>query len=462
MDFPLVTPAFTAAWPETNATPLYRLAVANPTTPGAEVPNAAPFTSPHTPDVSLVSDTCAICHRAHVAQGPALLTSAAPQSALCFACHDGSGSNLDTKAQFTDPAVPVNDEATRSYYRHDAVTVTAPPNVHTLAKEDEFGGVSNRHSECGDCHNTHNATTGVSTQTTTGWTVAGRQAAVSGVSVANGASGVAPAYTLLDGTAGFQPDREYQVCFKCHSGFTTLNSNVGQPASRHVLDKGIELNPGLPTDTASYHPVEAAGRNATTQMTWSLSNTSPFKQWNFTTASTVRCVNCHGDPRKYDAATPPPAGSDLAAHTSQYRGLLIQNYRDRVLKSPDDGYDAVDFALCYVCHAEAPFRSSTSSNTVFDDHDLHVSAILGLGPGGTSIDTPGEGGGNAICAECHFRIHGTALSYNAADRSNPRLVNFAPNVKPFGTALAPAFTKTTTGGTCTLSCHGEDHVSAHY
>ena len=127
MDFPLVTPAFAAAWPESNAIPHYRLALALPTTPGTAVPNAAPFTSPHLPDVSLVSDTCAICHRAHAAQGPNLLTSAAPQSAMCFTCHDGTGSNLATKVQFDN--APANDPVTRSYYRHDATVV--PPRTRS-------------------------------------------------------------------------------------------------------------------------------------------------------------------------------------------------------------------------------------------------------------------------------------------------------------------------------------------
>jgi predicted CXXCH cytochrome family protein len=450
VDFPLVTPnMIAAAWPESNATTRYRLAIAVPTTPNAQAALSAPFTSIHTPDVSLVSDTCATCHRTHVSQGGALLTRASPQSSVCFTCHDGVGSNLNTKAQYTDAAVPANDAATRSYYRHDATVTT----THTLAQDNEFGGVSNRHSECGDCHNPHNATDALSTQTTTGWTVAGQNTAISGVSV-NIAAGSAPTYTLLDGTAGLQPDREHQVCLKCHSGFTTLNSNTGQPASRYVLDKAVELNPA----NASYHPVEAAGTNATTQMTWSLSNTSPFKQWNFTTGGTVRCVNCHGDPRKYSATTPPSAGSDLAPHTSQYRGILLQNYRDRVLKSPTEAYAAADFALCFVCHAEEPYRSSTPTNTVFGDHDLHISANAGEGPGGTSIDTPGEGGGNALCAECHFRIHGTALAYNAGDRSNSRLVNFSPNVTPFNGVLR----FDAAAQSCTLVCHGKSHDNEGY
>ncbi len=461
VDFPLVTPTLAAAaWPEANAAPRYRLAIAAPAAPGADPTLNAPFTSPHVPDASLVSDTCAVCHRAHVAQSTSLLAESAPQATMCFTCHDGTGSSLATKTQFADAAVPANDAATRSYYLHDAVTEPVAPNTHSLATDNEFGGVANRHSQCADCHNSHNANSDLSTQTTTGWTVPGQQLAVSGVSVANGAAGTAPAYAFLAGTAGNQPTREYEICLKCHSGFTTLNSNTGQPPSQFMLDKAVELNPGLATDTASYHPVEAPGRNATAPMAWSLANSSPYKLWNFTTGGTVRCVNCHGDPRKFNTATPPAAGSDLAPHASQYRGILIQSYRDRVLKSPDEPYDGADFALCYVCHAEQPYRSSTSANTAFRDHDLHVSSNAGEGPGGTDIDIPGQGGGNALCAECHFRTHGTAEAYNAGDRANSGLVNFAPNVEPLNGVLK--FTKTANGGSCTLVCHGKPHDNEGY
>ena len=478
MDGPQVMAAFAgAAWPEPGATPLYRLAVAIPTTPTPQYPlYAGAFTSPHAPDVSLVSDTCAICHRAHVAQGPNLLAEPAPQAAMCFTCHDdaSSGSDLNTQAQF--PVGALENSAgtigvTRSeYFRHDATSTSAPIR-HTLAQDDEFGGVLNRHAECADCHNAHNATPTASVQWSDGWSVSGRQAAISGVSVVNGPAGSAPTYTLLNGTAGSQPDREYQICFKCHSGYTTLPASDGTFPSTWALDKAIELNPGDASSNTdgSYHPVEAPGKNRTAQMTASLAGTSPYKQWNFTTGSTVRCVNCHGDPRKWDPTIQPngaaetAAGDDLAPHSSQFRGLLIQNYRDRELK-PGSGtgsaYAAADFALCFVCHAEAPFAGSDDTNTSFDDHEKHVRGISGEGPGGTNIDLAGQGGGNAICAECHFRIHGTALAYNPGDRSNSRLVNFSPNVTASGGVIR--FTKSGSGGSCTLVCHGENHNNEGY
>src|SRR5665811_2207579 len=99
------------------------------------------------------------------------------------------------------------------------------PSTHTRSDLDEFGGVSNRHSECADCHNSHKARSTDSTQSADGWDASGRLDGVSGVSVVNGAAGTAPTYTFLSGvtnpaTSVYPVTREYQLCFKCHSGFT--------------------------------------------------------------------------------------------------------------------------------------------------------------------------------------------------------------------------------------------------
>ncbi len=355
------------------------------------------------------------------------------------------------------PAVPPNDPTTRSYFSHDALVDPAAPNTHSLSTTDEFAAASNRHSVCTDCHNAHNASAAASTETTTGWTLSGAQMAISGVAVTNGVAGAAPTYAFLDGGAGQQPTREYEICLKCHSGFTNLGSNVGQPPSRWVLDKAVELNPV----NASYHPVEAAGTNGTAAMALSLAGTSPYKQWDFATGSTIRCVSCHGDPTKLSLTNPPPAGADLAPHASTNRGILIQGYRDRVLKSSGEPYAAADAALCLVCHAEEGLVSSFSPATNFRLHQEHLAGIGGKGSGSTDIDTPGAGQGNAVCAECHFRIHGTALAYQAGDTQNARLVNFAPDVQPLGGTLSWALTSTG-GGTCTLTCHGYAHASKTY
>ncbi len=413
----------------------------------------ATFTSPHT-NYTLTTDACATCHRSHVSQGPALLPSAAPRAPLCFSCHNGSGSNLDIQTQYLDPELPANDPTTRSTYSHDALGV---PTNHSLSSVDEFGGRLERHSECADCHNSHNSTATDATQTVTGWTVSGREAGISGVSVTNGEAATAPAYAFLDGTVSAKPTHEYELCFKCHSGFTILPSNADppQPASRWYLDKGIEFNPA----NAAFHPIEAPGKNTSTAMANSLSGTSPYKQWNFTTGSTIRCANCHADARAFGGQTPAQPGSALESHASTVRGILRQPYRDRVLKSSNETYAAADFALCFQCHAEEPFTNQSSSATNFRLHEEHVTGLAGKGNGGTDIDTAGAGQGNAICAECHFRIHSSALRVGTQG-AYPGLINFAPNVQPYGGTLSWA--ARTGGGTCTLVCHGKDHDGKSY
>jgi Doubled CXXCH motif (Paired_CXXCH_1) len=468
LDFPLVTPGVIAAtWGNPGGLPVYRLAVAVPGAPDAQPQLGAPDLSPHETSPSLDSDTCAQCHSAHTASSSPLLSasgstppgstsyllpsltgvgsmalsataSSSPSDAICLTCHDGNGASSKVQSP-TAAAISAVDQSSSEYFSHDAA--------------------SDATLQCATCHNPHIATGAPAIQTATGWTIAGAQLSVSGSVALNGNAGTTPTYTIQDGSAGHQPTREYELCLKCHTG-EAVASNAGQPPSRYQLDKGIELNPA----NYSYHPVEGAGRNTTAAMALSLAGTSPYKMWNFTTDGTVRCVNCHADSSKYSSTTAPAAGSDLAPHSSQYRGILIQNYRDRVLKSSGEAYAAADSALCLVCHAEEGFVSNASgAPTNFRLHQEHLTGLAGKGNGGTDIDTPGAGQGNAICAECHFRIHGTALAYQVGDRSNTRLVNFAPNVLPEGATGTLKWTATGVGtGTCTLTCHGYDHVAKSY
>ena len=437
--------------------PVYRLDVAAFRRSSTPVTQAyallgplAGFASPHTA-YALTSDACAACHASHTAQSALLLREPAPQATLCFSCHDGTGAVANTKAEYTDPTVPANDAATSSWYSHPATSASAA--AHVNDREDEFGGRLERHAACADCHQPHNADGALSVETIAGWTASGALKGASGVSVANGVAGSAPAYTLNPASA-----LEYQLCFKCHSGFTQLPAQDPAHPSRWALDKAVELNPA----NLSYHPVEAAGTNQTTAMAASLAGTSPYKLWAFQTTSTVRCSNCHGDSRQATPATPPQPGARLAPHAVKNQGLLMASYRTGELKLSSEGYQAADFALCYQCHAEEPFVD-TSGDAVaasnFRFHGLHTSAIAGEGTGGLDIDGDGDGQGNAICAECHFRIHGTTEAVDG-QVDTARLVNFSPNVQPRLGRIEWA--GGATGGSCTLVCHGKNHTGVTY
>jgi len=437
--------------------PLYKLEPPRPLAAGAfaALPQAElgplgpiAFTSPHL-DFSLTGDSCAACHNAHTAQGPLLLQAGTPESNLCFRCHDGTGADSDIQAQYTDPTVPANDPSTSSWYSHPATS----PSDHATDREDEFGGTLDRHAACADCHQPHLADGTVPTQTTAGWTASGPIMGASGVSVVNGAAGTSPTYAWNPTST-----LEYELCFKCHSGFTQLPANDPAHPSRWALDKSIELNPS----NASYHPIEAAGKNTTAAMANSLGGTSPYKLWTFQTDSTIRCVNCHGDSRLATPASPPGADAQLAPHAVANRGLLMAPYRDRNLKPAAEAYSAADFALCFQCHAESPmvdFSGDPNGATRFSFHGYHLNAIDAEGLGGLDIDTAGHGAGNAICAECHFRIHGSSEAVNG-QADNARLVNFAPNVQPYRGTLQ--WTGTPGGGNCTLICHGVTHSGDSY
>ncbi|MEO6143869.1 MAG: cytochrome c3 family protein, partial [Dermatophilaceae bacterium] len=436
-----------------------------------EIPITSAATgSPH----DMAAAQCGTCHRGHAAKGPSLLAQST-QSALCFSCHNGTaGANV--AAQYA-LARPVNDPAAREYYSHDEPTPAVTP-APTQPGLDEFNGVSNRRTQCADCHNSHQANGTDSIETPDGWTASGRLAGVSGVSVENGAAGTAPKYTLLSGldtnvvTANLVT-REYQLCFKCHSGSTTLLPPIVGKPSKDALDKGVEFNPANP----SFHPVEAKGTNDTGKMTDSLAGSSPYKLWNFNVGSTIRCLNCHAGGATDPTATPPlpQPGSSLAPHTSSNRGILLENYRDRVLKpsaaasATDAAYSAGDFALCYVCHAEAPFANKndpadgSSNATNFKLHGLHLTGLATKGDKGTDIDTAGDGQGNAICAECHFRIHSTTNKVGDQAISGKRLVNFAPNVLPVAAGGTLSWTAGTPGGgSCALTCHGKTHTPGDF
>jgi predicted CXXCH cytochrome family protein len=428
------------------------------------------FDSPHG-DISLTSDTCAACHSGHRAQGVMLLREAAPQATLCFRCHDGSGAVADIEAQYTDPTVPANDSSTSRWYSHAATGAAAV--THRNDRGDEFSGRLDRHASCADCHQPHIADASLASETVAGWTASGALAGAAGVSVVNGGAGTSPTYTLNQTTA-----YEYELCFKCHSGFTQLLADDPAHPSRWSLDKAVELNPA----NLSFHPIEAPGTNQPADgvlcptdplycgyMTNSLHEGSPYKLWNFDRTSTIRCTNCHGDSRLATPLSPPDADARLAPHAVKNQGILIANYRigDLIgtstaigLKPATQPYAAADFALCYTCHAEEPFVDPSGDpvgTSNFGFHGLHTYALTSHGTGGRDIDTAGAGQGNALCSECHFRIHGNAYPVSGQTPTT-RLVNFAPDVLPYLGVLE----FDSTAQTCTLTCHGKAHTGFGY
>lgn len=393
----------------------------------------------HQPGGSTTTGQCATCHSPHRAKG-ASLTTTSDQSQLCYTCHGGAGMGGPADVASQIAAAKPNDPDNRVYYSHD---MTA--GEHVGDTRDEFGGQLNRHSRCTDCHNPHDL---------------GKAGALtaSGVSVTNGPAGTSPTYQRLDGRT--QPiTAEYQLCLKCHSTWTEQLPNDPAKPSRDRTDLGVALNP----ENASYHPVEAPGKNQSRAMADSLSGTSPFKLWDLKPTDTISCTMCHTSSTA-TAATIADAGRPV--HASENRGILVRPYENRVLSVANEAYNRDAFALCLTCHAEAGFRPpySASAPTNFDWHSFHVGEIRNVGSVEGDIDTAKAGMGNARCAECHFRSHGPSDVPGDQQLDGSGLVVFSPNVTPSTKVVGSkvTFTKTATGGSCTLTCHGKDHGFLQY
>jgi predicted CXXCH cytochrome family protein len=398
-------------------------------------PVSADPPGPHI-DGGPTTDSCAGCHRTHTGQNE-FLAASVPQSALCFACHDGTGSNYNVASEYQDPDIPANDATTSSFYSH----TSADPSAHTSARLDEFAGVTNRHSECTDCHSPHTVTAASAAPTDSGWLASGAQANTTGVAA------TAP-LTWKDPLA-----YEYELCLKCHSGYTQLLSYT-QPSEKKT-DKAAEIDPS----NASYHPIRSPGKNTTPAMENSLAGGT---LWRYTTASTIRCVNCHASSSRLAGA--PAFDGKLGPHASENRGLLLGHYRDRDLKPAFEAYSGADFQLCFLCHSEAPFNTSIEAarpDTNFRLHGKHLTNVQDPGGGSLDIDSPGGGEGNAICAECHFELHSTRTSPWAQNQTYSRGVSFSPNVQPRGLAGSPQWSGPASR-TCTLVCHGNDHNGSTY
>lgn len=368
------------------------------------------------------SGKCLNCHSPHGvrdAQGLVPVLAFVREEALCLACHDATGPSVKNISQEVAKA---------------SAHSQAPAGRHAVGEGLVSGafGTSNRHAECVDCHNPHWARAD-------GGSVLG---GVSRISVTNGGAGTVPAYTALPASDVSQA-LEYEVCFKCHSSWTT-RPDGGR-------DKALELNP----NNESFHPVEGAGKNQTAAMNASLAGGTGLPH--LTTNSVISCSDCHasdGIPTTvsrastYLGAVPRgPHGSNAASGLAEMSTALLRARYRVALKGASSPYNASDFTLCLICHAGAPFSTTSKnarSDTNFRLHGLHTA---GLG-----------GKANAVCRECHENIHGTRGASQAANRSYARLVSFAPNVTGPSGSGAPSWAP----GTCSLRCHGETHNNENY
>ena len=336
---------------------------------------------------------CINCHDPHGAAdaaGTIPSMTRRREESLCVGCHNGS------------PAPDVNAQFEKEF-RHP-VSLTKKHNADEAAIETPscFAAtpINNRHAECGDCHNPHIAND--DSIPATAPDAARRNFGVSRVTVANGAAGSVPTYNWR---AADDPShaRQFEICFKCHSSWTQL------PGSSPDLARLTNPN------NASYHPIQAEGKNA-------IAAASFVSGW--TWDRLVYCTDCHGSDEP----------STRGPHGSANRFLLKRPAPATSALQPMAPSD-----LCFSCHRHEVYADSAADAATQSASRFNLPARRGHAYHTGSQDVP--------CYACHA-THGAV--------SQPALI---------ATGRMPGiviYTQNAGGGSCTPTCHETRTYSANY
>jgi predicted CXXCH cytochrome family protein len=338
---------------------------------------------------------CINCHDPHGAEDglgvvPSMLR--LREESLCFGCHDGivaTGVWNDFGKAFTHPI-------DRSERHSASEGASADP-----AQYDDSGAKARRHAECEDCHNPHVAREDPTTPIAPA--ASERLSGVSRIRTFNGPAGTRPGFEWRGATDPIDPF-EYQLCFKCHSSWTSLPA--GKP------DLSLLTNPNNP----SSHPIQGRGRNA---------NVDPAAfELGWAWDSFVLCSDCHGSD---DELVRGPHGS-----TNRF-----------ILRRPSittPGLQAMSPGnLCFSCHrydvygdpaaSDATQRASRFNRPTGRGHAYHVGAQ------------------SVPCYSCHVTHGSTTLPALIAAGRTPGIV---------------IYTQSAGGGTCSPSCHASRTYSVNY
>ena len=326
---------------------------------------------------TVAENGCSSCHEPHKAQHKQRLLNLDGEEQTCYVCHNGNvaAKNVQGVVHGKFSIHPIESGGTAG--AHDPMEDPINPGT--------------RHVECADCHNPHanNSAPAVAPY------VSGALAGVRGVEANN--TVVSPA------------TKEYEICFRCHGNSLTRGPAV-------VTRQTVQTNTRLEFSPASqsYHPVEAAGKNADV----------PSLIPTLSVASLIYCSDCHNNNEGPHNGGTGPNGP----HGSAYAPILERN-----LEMTDSNTESiVTYALCYKCHQQ----SSILANESFSSHRKHI------------VDL------QTACTTCHDS-HGV--------QAVEHLMNFNTAYVSASTNGPVSYVRTGfRAGSCTLSCHGIDHGTMDY
>ncbi|MBI5215376.1 MAG: hypothetical protein HY960_06445 [Ignavibacteriae bacterium] len=373
--------------------------------------------------------SCRSCHKSHGGTGtPYLLSLVEEQTCFTSSCHGSTLKGDETKN--------IQSEYEKQY-SHPTTAVTKK---HLNPDNDKSLGLSGRHAECQDCHNSHRAKKGLHVL---------RSNQVS--EVLTGVRGVMPQiaeeWTQPTTFTEMNPaTTENQICFKCHSynAFGIAVNGVTEiigPSGENITDQAMEFNPR----NRSAHPVqvplqEQIGSLAPRALTFSqLTN-----DWNMAGTQTMYCSDCHGNDQPTSSSVPQgPHGSNSRFMLTGNAKYWPQNMSGQLWSLYDVKKDMNNWQndlYCVNCH---PMVSGGTFLNNVHEANAHITA-------------------DVKCVTCHVTVpHGSKRS---------RLIGYETDVKPYNYQGTGTFDKLVIAGfkkaagsnlynvnNCSMNgvCHGE-------
>ncbi len=385
----------------------------------------------HTGYTTTATNGCEACHRPHTAHNVSQLEKGATDQ-VCFQCHDG---NATTNIPWN-----ISTAFSSKLYQHPGTGTTQSghdPNETPVIS-------SSRHGACDDCHNPHAASSYTTTPNRP--FVQPNMIGVSGVN----SSGVA-----IDPRRGSgEVTNQYEICFKCHADSTNKPQSVnystyGRTAYRQnfsgLSDPYNErLNFG---SSVSRHNVTQP-RKATAVPSLRSNmldlNGSITNMPSLASGTYLYCTDCHTNDQDRTVNGTGPKGVHGSANTHLFERKYTLESANGGGVNYSPGINGT-YALCYKCHnigggaGGGTDLMNNQSSGFKDQHPNHIQDQ------------------QSACSDCHAS-HGIQ---GGSATSNKSLVNFdTAIVSPVNGKLS--FTATSTGGTCYLTCHGEDHNPKSY
>ncbi len=397
-----------------------------PTLPARAATAVPGVADPHV-DYTATSDDCAACHRSHTSTG-IVLRLTWPEENVCFTCHTAGGTGTNIQPAFTLYA----NTATR-FFKHDIAVTNG---IHRVGQNSGalFGSI-NRHIECEDCHEPHESTRDAVANTTFPPMIQPEMFFTGGVNPTWTGTGAPSGFVWMD-----QAQREFQVCFKCHSSFTTLPTyqpdgwngaayvanglrKLTSANASQVLDSrdlAQEFNP----NNASFHPVIAQGRNTQAPAGGFVPGWSAN--------SMVYCSDCHTNANQPTNGYGPHGSPRLHILFGANEYSTVDSNTVNLLGTGE---------ICFRCHQNTTYAPASDINYVNTRFRSGTMNLHETHSGSNRERTP--------CYVCHDS-HGS---------EQQRLINFdtATVTINAGYTSQSAWVWNGTTGTCYVACHGTTH-----